>query len=34
LIVGTADLFFARQPEWFHAYIVLGFCDFDNVNVL
>src|SRR3989304_4020169 len=31
LIVGNADFFIGRQADWFHAYIVPGFCDFDNV---
>ena len=29
----SADFFVARKADRFHVYIVLGFCDFDNVKV-
>jgi hypothetical protein len=34
LIVCRSDFFITWQVEWFHAHIVLGFCVFDNTNVL
>jgi hypothetical protein len=33
LVIRSADFFIGRLADWLHAYIVLGFCDFDNVKV-